>query len=328
MDAKKHPVIDALDKTRQDHHEEPFPNPHPHPHPTSAGHQPLSQVGKDVVDEILEQSEAVHIPSTSTPASAEAPTLTTSAAAGGAGGDRGESKDHLAGLSTTATLPSTTWQPLASMSSNQLPSSTIVSSIHGHGHGDRHYEVEHHDKPSVLPEILPGFKDRLADIHHATLKSVSDVTPSSSHGATGSGGNADGAGEAAGGAQWTGGTMFPAMTTNTTGFKNPFDDGRGRLASQHQQQHHRRSSSEDANHKIARSSILYESSDLTESTSKLTDDDDHDSNNVTYHHTTTNIPASTTTGGGGGSRTLVQGGQGGRRWSHELSPEKAGLVGS
>lgn len=279
-------MIDALDKTRQEH-------PHPTPPTTTANApHPLSKVAsKDVTDEILEQSEAVHLPKDEI--------------------EKEESKEKLTGHNTAATHPGTTtatWQPLASKSSNQLPSSSVTT---GHGYGAQ----DLHDKPSVLPEILPGFKDRMADIHHATLKSVSDVTPS--HGSS--------SGEEGG--KWTGGTMFPAMTPSTTGgLKGPFNTG----SVSHQQQHgqnHTGSAEEEANRKIARSSILYESEDLEESTTSLSDNDPH------HHHshspsTTTTVydpigGTSTTT-----SSTLVQGGQGGRRWSHELSPEKAGLVGS
>ncbi|KAF9951247.1 hypothetical protein BGZ70_001073, partial [Mortierella alpina] len=68
---------------------------------------------------------------------------------------------------------------------------------------------------------------------------------------------------------------------------------------------------------LSKSSILYESSDLAESTTRLTDDD-YVSPNAAGAGTSPVPP----------SKTMVQGGQGGRRWSHELSPEKAGLVGS
>ncbi|KAG0289867.1 hypothetical protein BGZ96_006652 [Linnemannia gamsii] len=310
---RRRSVIDALDKTRQEH-------PHPTPPTTTANAPlPLSRVAsKDVTDEILEQSEAVHLPKDES--------------------EKEENKEKLTSHSTTATHPgtTTTWQPLASKSSNQLPSSSVTT---GHGYGAQ----DLHDKPSVLPEILPGFKDRMADIHHATLKSVSDVTPS--HGPS--------SGEEGG--KWTSGTMFPAMTPSTAGgFQNPFNTG----SVSHQQQHgynHTGSAEEEATRKIARSSILYESADLEESTTSLSDNDPHQSHPPS---TTTTVydpigGTSTTTAatmydpiGGtsttaaatmydpiGGtstttSSTLVQGGQGGRRWSHELSPEKAGLVGS
>ncbi|KAK3844570.1 MAG: hypothetical protein J3R72DRAFT_438314 [Linnemannia gamsii] len=112
--------------------------------------------------------------------------------------------------------------------------------------------------------------------------------------------------------------MFPAMTT---GFMNPF--GGGSVSQQHNQHQHVGSATEDANRRIARSSILYESSDLEESTTKLTDDDEDDHND--YQRSSITPPGA---GERRPSSTLVQGGQGGRRWSHELSPEKAGLVGS
>ncbi|KAG0253904.1 hypothetical protein BGZ95_006178 [Linnemannia exigua] len=296
MDSNKtqHTVIDALDKTRQEH-------PH-HSHQSNNPTGPLSHaVGNDVTDEILEQSEAVHIPKDD---GTNNNNNNNSSSNNNYSVDNKDNKDKLIGLSTTATLPSSTWQPLASKSTNQLPAANVLASVHGYGAQD------HHDKPSVLPEILPGFKDRMADIHHATLKSVADVNPSSGAGAAG--------GE---GGRWTGGTMFPAMTT---GFKNPFGGG-GSVSQQHnQQQQHVGSATatEDANRRMARSSILYESSDLEESTTKLTDDDDDDKDHNSYQR------SSTSTAGAGERRpssTLVQGGQGGRRWSHELSPEKAGL---
>ncbi|KAF9123840.1 hypothetical protein BGW39_008642 [Mortierella sp. 14UC] len=293
---RQHPVIDALDKTRQEH-------PHAHPAPSHNPSAPLSShVGKDVTDEILEQSEAVHIPN-------DHDNNNNNIDNNADNKEKEKEKEKLIGLSTTATLPAPTWEPLASKSSNQLPASSAIPGHLGHGYGAQ----DHHDKPSVLPEILPGFKDRMADIHHATLKSIADVTTSSAGGEGGEGG------------KWSGGTMFPAMTG---GFKNPFGgsstSGAGSVSQQQQQHVESATATEDANRRIARSSILYESSDLEESTTKLTDDDD----TPTATHTTT-----TTTGGGaaGGRRpssTLVQGGQGGRRWSHELSPEKAGLVGS
>ena len=295
-------MIDELDKTRQEH-----------PHPPTSDNTPLSRVAsKDVTDEILEQSEAVHIPNDDLNNNNKNSNNSNNNIS--ATGTDKDQKDRMIGLSTSATLPSSTWQPLASKSSNQLPSSAVLP-----GHGGQGYGAQDlHDKPSVLPEILPGFKDRMADIHHATLKSVSDVTSSSS-----SHGSSAGAGGEEGG-NWTGGTMFPAMTPSSGGggggLMNPFSSG---SVSQHHQQRHG-SAEEEANRKIARSSILYESADLEESTSSLTDDDLHP------HHSHSSAAAAThdPIGGTSTSSTLVQGGQGGRRWSHELSPEKAGLVGS
>lgn len=296
-------MIDELDKTRQEH-----------PHPPTSDNTPLSRVAsKDVTDEILEQSEAVHIPNDDLNNNNKNSNNSNNNIS--ATGTDKDQKDRMIGLSTSATLPSSTWQPLASKSSNQLPSSAVLP-----GHGGQGYGAQDlHDKPSVLPEILPGFKDRMADIHHATLKSVSDVTSSSSS----SHGSSAGAGGEEGG-KWTGGTMFPAMTPPSGGggggFMNPFSSG---SVSQHHQQRHG-SAEEEGNRKIARSSILYESENLEESTSSLTDDDPHS-------HPSHSSAAATThdqIGGTSTSSTLVQGGQGGRRWSHELSPEKAGLVGS
>ncbi|KAG0315455.1 hypothetical protein BGZ97_008216 [Linnemannia gamsii] len=305
---RRRSVIDALDKTRQEH-------PHPTtPSTTTAANAPLFRVAsRDVTDEILEQSEAVHLPKDEAERKKEEEEE-----------EEEERMEKLMGLtSTAATHPGTTttsWQPFASKSSNQLPSPSVTTD-HGYGAQDLH------DKPSVLPEILPGFKDRMADIHHATLKSVSDVTPS--HGSS--------SGEEGG--KWMGGTMFPAMTPSTVagGFKNPFNTGSVSHQQQQQQQHgqnHTGSAEEEANRKIARSSILYESADLEESTTSLSDDNDprnhNNNNNSNNNHPQRHSPsdqiggASTTTT----SSTLVQGGQGGRRWSHELSPEKAGLVGS
>ncbi|KAF8949208.1 hypothetical protein BGZ47_008987 [Haplosporangium gracile] len=308
---RRHSVIDELDKTRQEH-------PAPHPHLTS-DNAPLSRVAsKDVTDEILEQSEAVHIPkddisnnNNSNNNNNNSNNNSNGNSNSATGADKSQ-KDKVIGLSTTATIPNATWQPLASKSSNQLPTSSVTT---GQGYGAQ----DHHDKPSVLPEILPGFKDRMADIHHATLKSVSDVTsPSSSHGSSSDTGR-----EGEVGGKWTGGTMFPAMMPSSGGggHKNPFSSG-SVSEQQHGQQKHAGSAEEEANRKIARSSILYESADLEESTSSLTDDDHHHHRSHSSTSNTTHDPI------GGTSSTLVQGGQGGRRWSHELSPEKAGLVGS
>ncbi|OAQ32755.1 hypothetical protein K457DRAFT_122950 [Linnemannia elongata AG-77] len=308
---RRRSVIDELDKTRQEH-----------PHPPTSDNAPLSRVGsKDVTDEILEQSEAVHIPHDDHKNNHKNSNYNNNNDS--ATGSDKDQKDRMIGLSTTATLPSSTWQPLASMSSNQLPSSAVLP-----GHGGQGYGAQDlHDKPSVLPEILPGFKDRMADIHHATLKSVSDVNPSSSPSSHGS---SAGAGGEEGG-KWTGGTMFPTMTPTGSsggngGFKTPLSSGSVSQQQHHPQQQRHGSTEEETNRKIARSSILYESADLEESTSSLTDDDPHHPhyNNHSSAAATTHEPIRGTST----SSTLVQGGQGGRRWSHELSPEKAGLVGS
>ncbi|KAF9921149.1 hypothetical protein FBU30_008867 [Linnemannia zychae] len=277
----KHSVIDALDKTRQEH-----------PHPPPADHTPLSHVRKDITDETIEQSEAIHIPTPNNTASSPA------------------DKERLIGLSTTATLPSTTWEPLSYKSSNKL-SSSAPTTISQHGH----------DKPSVLPEIMPGFKDRMADIHQATVKSVSDVTSTSSDDESDSNGtekqqqqqHLEGKSH-----MWTGGTMFPVMPS---GLKNPFNSS-GSVSQSHG---HTRSPSEEATHKLARNSILYESADLDESTTSLSDDSPSTATTTT---TVTNMTTSANPPEKKPSSTLVQGGRGGRRWSHELSPEKAGLVGS
>ncbi|CAO3572707.1 unnamed protein product [Mortierella alpina] len=241
-------------------------------------------------------------------------------------------------LSTTATLPSATWQPLASKSSNQLPSKTIVDTAYSNNEAAMMHEYEH-DRPSVLPDIVPGLKGRFADIHHATLNSVKG---GATGGAAGfkddqpAGGNGHGTGahprdqqlqqqqnqtgeNKVQGSQWTGGTMFPVMP----GF-NPFshnnsssnsNNNNNKMASPSHQR--RLSAAEEAHRKLSKSSILYESSDLAESTTQLTDDDYVGPN--TAGAGASSVPP---------SKTMVQGGQGGRRWSHELSPEKAGLVGA
>lgn len=66
----------------------------------------------------------------------------------------------------------------------------------------------------------------------------------------------------------------------------------------------------ETSRRLSKSSILYESSDP------------RDRREAQQHHSHYSQNDNTP------SKTLVQGGQGGRRWSHELSPEKAGLVGS
>ncbi|KAF9359227.1 hypothetical protein BGX26_012834 [Mortierella sp. AD094] len=236
LDHKQHPVIDSLGKTRLDHREEPFP----HPPQTIRRHSSssLDRVGSDVVDQILQQAEAIPLPVESKSTSSASHPL------------EGAPTSPLSG----------SWQSLASKSSNQLPSKTIVDSTNGSGSGATH-EYEH-EKHSVLPGILPGFKDRMADIHHATYKSVSDGSRTSSNG--------------------------DSSDNNNKG--------------------HSRSVSQDTNRRLSKSSILYESADPTDPATKLPEIVDQ-------------APANS-------SKTLIQGGQGGRRWSHEISPEKAGLVGS
>ncbi|KAG9326363.1 hypothetical protein KVV02_003714 [Mortierella alpina] len=240
-------------------------------------------------------------------------------------------------LSTTATLPSATWQPLASKSSNQLPSKTIVDTAYSNNNAATSAAMMHeseHDRPSVLPEIVPGFRGRFADIHHATLNSVKGATGgaagSTDNLSTGGNGHDNGVRQRdqyqqqqqqhqtsenkVQGSQWTGGTMFPTMPGfNPFGYNNNNSSNKAPTSS-----HQRRlSAAEEAHRKLSKSSILYESSDLAESTTQLTDDD--------------SVGPSLAGAGASSvppSKTMVQGGQGGRRWSHELSPEKAGLVGS
>ncbi|KAG0318642.1 hypothetical protein BGZ99_005564 [Dissophora globulifera] len=232
---------------------------------------------------------------------------------------------------------SPSWQSLASMSTNQLPSESILESMDPSA--DAVHESEH-DKPSVLPEILPGFMNRMADIHHATLKSVSDSSDPSLHSSSGennNNGNSRSSNDSddddsnsnsiskgrqeknseTGGSKWTGGTMFPTMMGSYGYHDGSGDISRDRDPDHHFVHQHRSASpTEDANRKLAKNSILYESSDLTESTSQLSDDA------FSSDKVEATVPAQPP------SRTLVQGGQGGRHWSHELSPEKAGLVGS
>ncbi|KAF9279732.1 hypothetical protein BGZ68_007725 [Mortierella alpina] len=238
-------------------------------------------------------------------------------------------------LSTTATLPSAIWQPLASKSSNQLPSKTIVDTAYSNSDAAASAAMMHeyeHDRPSVLPEIVPGFRGRFADIHHATLNSVKGTTGgvAGSRDDLSAGGNGRDTGVRQNDqqqqqqhqtgdnkvqtSQWTGGTMFPAMP----GF-NPFGYNHNSNHNKAPSPSHQRrlSAAEEAHRKLSKSSILYESSDLAESTTQLTDDDYVGPNLADAGAST--VPP---------SKTMVQGGQGGRRWSHELSPEKAGLVGS
>ncbi|KAF9313894.1 hypothetical protein BG003_004706 [Podila horticola] len=320
---KHHPVIDTLHETRHDHHQQPFPNPNP--------------LSGDVTDEVLEEAGAVplndkdgfghrrrssfSIPTTSNSTHQEgnaknkalaSPPLPTA------------SSPQMLGLSTMATQPSSGWQSLADKSSNQLYTSSSATS--------QQHELSH-DKPSVLPEILPGFKGRMADIHHATVSSVSGSnTVSSSSPSTSSasslgheqkGSNVSGVAEEGssrkssngleGATYWTAGTMFPAMMP---GFKSPFAKDEKSQHHQDQQQHQQAQRKEEAHRKLSKSSILYESSNP----------DDVPEGHLDQHISTPSSSsqhASTAT-----SSTTVQGGQGGRRWSHELSPEKAGLVGS
>ncbi|KAG0328104.1 hypothetical protein BG000_000646, partial [Podila horticola] len=289
---KHHPVIDTLHETRHDHHQQPFPNPNP--------------LSGDVTDEVLEEAGAVplndkdgfghrrrssfSIPTTSNSTHQEgnaknkalaSPPLPTA------------SSPQMLGLSTMATQPSSGWQSFADKSSNQLYTSSSATSQQQH-------ELSH-DKPSVLPEILPGFKGRMADIHHATVSSVSgsntvlssspSTSSASSLGHEQKGSNVSGVAEEGssrkssngleGATYWTAGTMFPAMMP---GFKSPFAKDEKSQHHQDQQQHQQaQRKEEEAHRKLSKSSILYESSNPDD---------------------------------------------GGRRWSHELSPEKAGLVGS
>ncbi|KAI1299832.1 hypothetical protein EDD11_006368 [Mortierella claussenii] len=310
---QQHPVIDTLEKTRLDHHEEPFPHsthqPHPHyPHP-------LDRVtNTDVVDQVLQQSSAIHVPESS------------------------HMDDISVGVGAGPRRTSESWQSLASKSSNQLPSKTIVNQMSGSEVGEGHegqqqqqYDHEHeHDKPSVLPEILPGFKNRMADIHHSVSDGQHPPPPhhdmtekeKQDHAAGGEGSDDHGKVES----KWTGGTMFPGLKAPFSGNSNHSDNSNSNTNKDHDQHspHHRRTASEEANRKLAKSSILYESSDLEESTTKLTDDNDEHLTPTQLQQLRLQRQQHDTVP----SKTLVQGGQGGRRWSHELSPEKAGLVGS
>ncbi|KAG0016537.1 hypothetical protein BGZ80_009154 [Entomortierella chlamydospora] len=231
LDNKVHPVIDSLEKTRSDHREEPFPRPSQtiRRHSTSS----LDHMGSDVVDQILQQAEAIPLPLESRSASS--------------------TSHSMEGARPTSPL-SGSWQSLASRSTNQLPSKTIVDSTNGSGSGAAH-EYEH-EKHSVLPEILPGFKDRMADIHHATYKSISD--------------------------------------NNSDSSDNNIIKGRSRSASQ------------GSNRRLPKSSILYESAGPTDPAAKVPEMVDQPPANP--------------------SKTLIQGGQGGRRCSspshHGLSPEE------
>ncbi|KAG0232335.1 hypothetical protein BGX31_005181 [Mortierella sp. GBA43] len=233
---------------------------------------PLEHVGTDVVDHILEQVEAVPLPQATdhrqqqqrqssekattkpdpspkgSPLSEIPPPLSPS-----------KSTDNFVESPTTGRGTNSTWKSLASMSSNQLPPAAINDAG-----SKREYEHEH-DRRSVLQDILPGFKSRMADIHHATLKSVTE----------GSG-----------------------------------------AASSNANQHSGHQMSDGKPRRLSKSSILYESADPTEWAKSSSDGDSAYKNHQVHHH------------GGAPSNTHVQGGQGGRHWCHELSPEKAGLVGS
>lgn len=215
QDHKPYPVLDTLEKTRLEHHEEPFPQPH---HPSTArstGAHPLDHIGSDVVDHILQQVEAVPLTkdcqaaapmdpfatvlpleqqqqqqqrqqdssgegnpvlNTATkPNKVSSPPKSPTLSEASPSPPHAKSKEdrNIVEPSTVTKVPgsTSTWQSFASMSSNQLPSGTILDSMDGTAGLQHEHE---HDKPSVLPEILPGFKGRMADIHHATLKSVTE----------------------------------------------------------------------------------------------------------------------------------------------------------
>lgn len=316
---KHHPVIDSLHETRHDHHQQPYPNATP--------------LSGDVTDEVLEEAGVVPLnddkdntkhrrrSSFSIPSSHSTHEGNTKNKPMGSPPLPMASPPPL-GLSTTATAPASGWQSLAAKSSNQLsPSSSCATS----------QQHELHDKPSVLPEILPGFKGRMADIHHATVSSVSggntvSSSPSASsssfvgHEQKGSSVSAAPADEGSrrksstgleGGTYWTAGTMFPAMMP---GFKSPYAKDEKSQHNQDQQQQQQKQHDDEAHRKLSKSSILYESSNPDDvSEAHL---DQHISAPSSSYHTSAT------------SSTTVQGGQGGRHWSHELSPEKAGLVGS
>ncbi|KAI7818781.1 hypothetical protein BC939DRAFT_278210 [Gamsiella multidivaricata] len=217
---QQHPVLDTLEQTRMSQHEGPFP------HSATAtrgggggGLHPLDGVGTDVVDQILQQSEAVPLTKTSTPerpqeshrrkpssddypvsmSPSSSPTQSkvtldpTTVESSSRDKNMKETKAAVAGTNlsptlsgmttaTTATQADRSWQSLASMSSNQLPSKAIMDSMERGGAGTGAGHEYEHDKPSVLPEILPGFKGRMADIHHATFKSVAEGSHPSSGG--------------------------------------------------------------------------------------------------------------------------------------------------
>jgi hypothetical protein len=87
-------------------------------------------------------------------------------------------------------------------------------------------------------------------------------------------------------------------------------------ASSNANQHSGNQTSDSKPRRLSKSSILYESADPTEWAQSSSQGDSAYKNHQVHHH------------GGAPSNTHVQGGQGGRHWCHELSPEKAGLVGS
>ncbi|KAF9110403.1 hypothetical protein BGX27_006387 [Mortierella sp. AM989] len=238
FDRTQHTVADGLEKARLDNHEEPFPHkPQTIRRSSASG---LDRVGSDLVDQILQQAEVNPIPVKSR--SASSPTSPSQA------------KKSILQLQRDI---GAIWEPLASRSSNQLPPKTTVDSITGPSSVTHESE---HEKHSVLPGILPGFKDRMADIHHATYKSISDGSK-------------------------------PHNSDDNSDKKS-----------------HRRSVSQDPYRRLPRSSILYESADPTEPAPAELPESNQASANV--------------------SKTLIQGGRGGRRWSHEISPEKAGFVGA
>jgi len=183
-----YPVLDTLEKTRLEHDATLLHSDRISPTTT----HPLNHIGTSVADHILQQVEAKTSDTTvvnspheqqqqqdhagrsnpmlNTPVKDNhgLPSSSHSYSSNGVSLSQSPPKSGEEGPIIPSRAPGSSWQSLASMSSNQLPSETVLDPMNEHEH--------EHEKPSVLPEIFPGFKGRMADIHHATLKSVTDGT--------------------------------------------------------------------------------------------------------------------------------------------------------
>ncbi|KAG0229658.1 hypothetical protein BGW42_001419 [Actinomortierella wolfii] len=335
-----HPVIDSLEANRPAH-----------------GGRRLSFGGSAVLDQVLReanvQSNDTPKDSTDSSPTSTSPTATSTATSSSSSpkaspvtphphttippvsSSASSSTESKLAATTTTTTPATQvkraitpprigpaaltgegWQPLQSKSSNHVHPTQRSAAAEQLADDLREEWMKHeHDKPSVLPILAPGFQERLADVHHASLKSVADVQPSTTT-SNGAATEAGGAGQQQQQASaWTGGTMFPVMPG---GFK-PVHGVVG--GAPHPASHHPRH--------LSKSSILYESADVP-----IPGEDDMMTGAISppslyppsvaqQHHQHQQLHQQQQQ-----SSTLVQGGSGDRRWSHELSPEKAGLVGS
>ncbi|KAG0251355.1 hypothetical protein DFQ27_008824, partial [Actinomortierella ambigua] len=267
-----------------------------------------------------------------------------------------DTKPAATAVTSPRMLPNEGWQPMRSKSSNYVHPTQrsaaaeqlafeLIDSRHGSSiHQDQpplsppssqqqqqqqQQQQHEHDKPSVLPKILPGLQERLADVHQASLRSVANVPTTNGNGGASSNAASAGGHSPAVSATWTGGTMFP-VSPPAMGISLSHDPTAASLGRHPAATHH-----------LAKSSILYESADVPllseEGGGTGTGDQGFWSRppqQQQLHHQLLlqqqllqqqqqlqqQLQQS--------SNTLVQGGSGGRRWSHELSPEKAGLVGS